>query len=162
MKKFIIFLLFFTFAFSKCDNGLLGGATLDCEISIIITDPHIAPCCESIKHKFDAVDVDKEENITTKILGDFDVTIKTDQNFSGTVYAVVQENDINISDVNVTSWNEEREKNITLKNITKVSKKAYIYIKWDDNTSNDDDGEANSSDDFAIRPDKFMWKYHQI
>ena len=47
----------------------------------------------------------------------------------------------------------EKEKNITLKNITKVSKKAYIYIKWDDNTSNDDDGEANSSDDFAIRPD---------
>ena len=156
MKKLLVFFLFFSLAFSKCDNSLLGGLSLDCGVSIVISGIHISPCCNKLKHKFDAVDVDKEENITTKILGDFNLTIKSENAFSGKVYAVVRENDVNISDINVTSWNEEREKNITLKNITKVSKKAYIYIKWDDTTSNNDDGEANSSDDFAIRPDKFI------
>jgi len=108
-------------------------------------------------HKFDAKDKGRDDNnISTKKIGDeVNLTIYTNRDFNGSVWSVIQEGDRNISDINKTSWSNETEKNITIVNIVKFSRKAHIYIKWDDNTSENDDGDINSTDNFAIIPVKY-------
>ena len=93
-------------------------------------------------YTFDAKDIGRsDKNISTKKIGyDINVTVTCDKEFSGDVYTVIQENDKNISDVNKTTWDTETEKNVTLINITKTSKDAYIHIEWTSSDSGSSSG----------------------
>ena len=115
--------------------------------------------CSAVPTEVDAVDKGADENITTKKVGvDFDLTLKANQKFSGKMYAVVRDNnDKNLSNVDISEWNDETEKNVTITNLKDISREAHIYIKWDDNSSKDDDGEGNSTDKFAVIPTKYVF-----
>ena len=114
-------------------------------------------------YNFDAVDKNKEENITTKKIGyDIYLTVKEkdDKSFTGTVYTVARdENDNNLSDVNETEWDNETSKDVTLTGVDKnISKKAHIYIEWKySKMMKTTSGENNSTDDFAIIPTKYLF-----
>jgi hypothetical protein len=111
-------------------------------------------------HNFEAKDKGRDDNniSTLKYGNELNLTIFVKEgNFSGKVWAVIQDSDNNISEINESEWNEESEKNITIKGVSAISKDAYIYIKYDDNTTQNDDGETNSTDHFAIIPAKYLF-----
>ena len=113
---------------------------------------------------------DEDENISTKIIKTkivskkFDLTLASlnkDGNeeipFSGTVCTRVVSKNFE-GEWNETHWNEDKEKNISF-NIKKAIKISRINIRWNNDKNEscplNDYNETNSTDDFAIRPDKF-------
>jgi len=123
----------------------------------------------SKNYKFDAWNDDhniSDRNITTKISSkEFNITIASltedgsdFQEFNGTVCTRVVSDGYE-GEWNKTYWENETEKNVTF-NVNRALKEAYVYIQWisDENTDcpvNDKDGETNSTDNFAIRPQRF-------
>ncbi|GAX87070.1 conserved hypothetical protein [Lebetimonas natsushimae] len=120
-------------------------------------------------YKFDAWDINRninDRNISTKIVNkEFDVTIASLnengdalQEFNGTVCSKITSDNYN-SNWNKALWNNEKEKNISFK-IPNAIKKAKVTIQWkehaDVNCPVNDGNESNSSDDFAVRPNKFV------
>jgi len=121
------------------------------------------------KYTFDARDDFRSEddrNISTKIVNkDFNVTLMAinkntgdEEDFTGTVCAKIIADNYK-SDWNKTTWNNEKEKNATLISTNGI-KKGYINIIFYQNDTNancpDQDGDINSTDNFAIRPLKYQ------
>ncbi|ACM93277.1 hypothetical protein NAMH_1384 [Nautilia profundicola AmH] len=120
-------------------------------------------------YRFDAWNDDHnitDRNITTKIVNKpFIITVASldtngtgYQEFNGTVCSrVIAQN--YTGDWNKTLWNNENEKNITLK-VNRALKNAKINIQWKQNEDTtcpiNDANESNSTDNFAIRPEKFV------
>ena len=142
-----------------CDEGLNSDFKLQCgDFGIVLGGNHKSGCCYVAASEYNFTIKDKgraDNNISTKKIGDsIDLTIDSSDEFTGKVYSVIQENDKNISDINTTTWDSETEKNITIKNIKQISKNAYVYVKWE---TDDNDGEQNSTDKFAILPIKYVF-----
>jgi len=124
------------------------------------------------KGTFDARDTFRDtndRNISTKIVNkEFNLTLMAlddngdETDFSGTVCSRVESTNGYKGDYNKTIWNNEKEKNASF-NIDRAiggDNNATLYIKWFSNDSNANctdspTGETNSTDNFAIRPDRF-------
>ena len=135
----------------------------------------------SIASNFDAWDTFRDINdkkISTKITGkDFHIILaslnndKTQyQEFNGTVCSrVVIEDDTNLTDWKKNFFNDKNSSDQTSEgnpnfNISRAIKKAKVEIIWQKDVninclnveSSPDHNETNSTDNFAIRPDKFI------
>ena len=123
-----------------------------------------AVCKGVINYKFDAWDTFRDiddRNISTKIVGQsFDLTIASlnengddYQEFNGTVCASVDDN------VTKLSFNDDNTSTATFK-VTKALKDVRVHIAWAKDSDSDcpldsEDNDTNSSDNFAVRPDRF-------
>ena len=125
------------------------------------------PHCIVNKGSFDAWDEDENittKNIKTKIVSKkFNIklaSLSEDGNalkpFFGTVCSRVISDNFS-GDWNETHWSGEREKNVTF-NINRAIKDARVNIRWAfayKHCPLNEYNETNSSDNFAIRPDRF-------
>ncbi len=134
---------------------------------------------ETKTYKFDAWDTFRDEtdkNISTKIVNkEFNLTLAEyngsayNDDFNGTVCSILFDEDTKnkISEWNATYWrnNDDINKtNISFK-VTKAVKKAKVYMYWIENSYetndscrglfNHENNETNSTDNFAIRPERF-------
>jgi len=129
---------------------------------------HQGKLSKCIDNKFDAYDNDKDVDnrvITTKIVNkDFNLTIAhiVDgklTNFTGTVCVRIESNEYN-SSWHKLYFNNESKKNESFKGIDRAIKKADVYILSKQNVNENcplsDANVSYSSDNFAVRPYKFI------
>jgi len=172
MKKLILLILISVNIFGSCDESLESPETLDCSNFTIDIGKFDSPCCSyNTNNMFDimkVIDDFDDFNITTKIVDEkFTLNLASLEDnrsqykeFNGTVCTQVIDSDDN----NKTDWVKSlfEDDNITTIdfNSSMASKINNIYIVWkkdvDENCPLSDAKETNSSDDFAIRPKKFM------
>jgi hypothetical protein len=124
---------------------------------------------DEILYTFDSWDTFKDidnRQISTKIVNkDFNLTIASlDKNgtsyedYNGSVCVRI----VDSSDINLTTWKElsfTNDLNTTF-NVTKADKSAKVQIVWKDNVAehcplNNETNSTYSTDNFAVRPDKF-------
>ncbi len=178
-NSFIFLFIFLVNLFADCDSSLQNPHTQVCGAGwgVELGAGFSAKCCKEEKSDFDVWDANRnisDRNISTAVvLKDFNLTMASlnednndTQEFNGTVcFKVFGEN--NETEYDKVFFDETNETNVTL-NVDFISKDSYVYLKWlkdtnttDTNCSQTLDGEANSTDDFAIRPDKFYFELNE-
>lgn len=180
--KIIYFLIFFLYSlnlFAGCDSSLQNPHTQICEdgFDVELGSDFSAKCCQEESSNFDIWDVDRnisDRNISTKVVStDFNLTIASlnddnndTQEFNGTVcFKIVGDNNETVYDK--VFFDEANKTNVSL-NVGFISKDSYVNVKWlrDTNESETNcsltlDGETNSTDDFALRPEKFYFELNE-
>ena len=159
----------------KISNYVVDNSPKDgCDVDQQCTDTSSPPIEEEINnYKFDAWDIFRnisDKNISTKIVGqDFNLTIASlDENgsaladFNGTVcIRALDDKNSSLNSWQKIYFNDEDKKNITINGINVARKKVRMKISWKNGVNescplSDEDNSTLSSDDFAIRPDRFI------
>ena len=169
-RFFFRFLAFYFFCvasvFATCDSSLEGSYSLKCNSFVLDEGGFSSACCvydESVFDIFDSFrDGESDKNISTKIIStSFDLNVTKDD-FNGTVCLEIK-TDTTSSDWIKEEVNESKIITIDGSYVSFISKDAYIFLKYKNNTAKDDvdcsktlDGNATSKDDFAIRPKEFF------
>ena len=178
-SRFLVLLFIVTtYLFGGCDKSLESPHTQVCGSGWgIVVGNFSAKCCQENNAHFDVWDVDRnisDRNISTQVVStDFNLTIASlnddnndTQEFNGTVcFKVIGDN--NETDYDKVFFNEVNETNVSF-NVGFISKDSYVNVKWlrDTNESETNcsvtlDGETNSTDDFALRPEKFYFELNE-